>query len=58
MLTLLNIHPSVNFQVADAPQKRKKGVFGTKGGDKDVSCPLSFINSTELLHVKWIFLPI
>ena len=24
------------FQVADVPNKRKKGVFGTKGGDKEV----------------------
>lgn len=24
------------FQVADANQKRKKGVFGAKGGDKEV----------------------
>lgn len=25
-----------NFQVADAQQKRKKGMFGNKGGDKEV----------------------
>lgn len=24
------------FQVADAQQKRKKGIFGAKGGDKEV----------------------
>lgn len=24
-------------QVADGPQKRKKGIFGTKGGDKEVN---------------------
>lgn len=26
----------IDIQVADVPQKRKKGMFGTKGGDKEV----------------------
>lgn len=31
------IYVSCRLQVGDVPHKRKKGVFGTKGGDKEVS---------------------
>lgn len=31
-----DLHIHIDIQVADGPQKRKKGMFGTKGGDKEV----------------------
>lgn len=33
----LSEHCAFVLQVADETQKRKKGIFGTKGGDKEVS---------------------
>ncbi|RVX21274.1 hypothetical protein CK203_001996 [Vitis vinifera] len=42
--TLYDIVFGILDKVADAPQKRKKGVFGNKGGDKEVIYLLTVMN--------------
>lgn len=48
VLNLLSVSSlSFGFQVADTKQKRKKGVFGKQGGDKEVLDSITIMNKDE-----------